>query len=72
MIYWKLTVTDQSYDISCHDKKFVHAPWGLAVPAQGNKQKKSCQEKLTREIGLQWRGTMQSFVMLLLYFISSL
>ena len=27
-------------------KNFLHAPWGLAVPAQGNKQKKSCQEKI--------------------------
>ena len=34
MIYWKLIVTDQSYEVSCHDKNFDPSPMRFSCPAQ--------------------------------------
>ena len=40
MIYWKLIVTDQSYEVSSHDKKFV------PCPIRFNNENKSVREYL--------------------------
>ena len=35
MIYWKLTVTDQSYEVFCTDINFVPRPMRFSCPTQG-------------------------------------
>ena len=35
MIYLKLIVTDQSYEVSCQAINFVPCPMRLSYPAQG-------------------------------------
>ena len=35
MIYWKLIVTDQSYEVSCTDINFVPRPMRFSCPTQG-------------------------------------
>ena len=35
MTYWKLIVTDQSYEVSCLDLKFFPGPMRFSCPTQG-------------------------------------
>ena len=45
MIYWKLIVTDQSYEVSCQDINFVPCPMRFSCHAQGRYRKnKSIRE----------------------------
>ena len=39
MIYRKLIVTDQSYEVSCQDINFVPCPMRFSCPAQGRYRK---------------------------------
>ena len=39
MIYQRLIVTDQSYEVSCHDKKIVLCPRRFSCPAQRRENK---------------------------------
>ena len=58
MIYQKLIITDQSYEVSCQDTNFVPCPMRFSCPAEKIKL-------LEMFKCLQWRGITQSFVMLL-------
>ena len=40
MIYWKLLVTDQSIEVSRHDKNCVPCPMGFTCPCPGVIQRK--------------------------------
>ena len=51
MIYWKLIVTDQSYEVSCQDINFVPCPMRFSCPTQG-----SCREN--KSITENWRVKM--------------
>ena len=42
MIFWKLIETDQSYELSCHDKNFVQCPIRFSCP--GDRENKSVRE----------------------------
>ena len=46
MIYWKLIVTDQSYEVSCQDINFVPCPIRLSWPTQYDTEKISLLEKI--------------------------
>ena len=44
MIYQSFIVTDQSYEVSCHDKNFDLCPMRFSCPAQGDRENKSVRE----------------------------
>ena len=44
MIYRRLIVTVQSYEVSCHDKNFVLCPMRFSCPAQGDRENKSLRD----------------------------
>ena len=46
LIYRKFIVTDQNYEVSCHDKKFVPCPIRFGCPAQGDTEKINMLEKI--------------------------
>ena len=60
MIYQKLIITDQSYEISCQDINFVLCPMRFSCP----EEKIKLIEKIGEYVCLQWRGITQSFAML--------
>ena len=64
MIYRRLIVTDQSYEVSCHDKNFVLCTMRFSCPA-GVIEKINLLEKIGDGKCLQWWGIMQSFAMFL-------
>ena len=45
MNYQRLIVTDQIYEVSCHDKNFVLCPMRFSCPAQGVIEKINLLEK---------------------------
>ena len=61
MIYQKLIITDQSYEVSCQDINFVPCHMRFSWPAE----KINLLEKIGEWKCLQWRGITQSFAMLL-------
>ena len=46
MIYQKIIVTDQSYEVSCHDKNFIPCPMSLAALLRGDTEKINMLEKI--------------------------
>ena len=46
MIYWKLIVTDQSYEVSCTDINFVPCPMRFSCPTQVDTEKINILEKI--------------------------
>ena len=46
MIYRKLIVTDQSYEVSCQDANFVPCPMRFSFPAQGRYRENNLLEKI--------------------------
>ena len=68
LIYRKLIVIDQSYEVSCHDKNFVPCPLRFSCPAQGRYRENKYVRENRRVKMFQWDGgdIMQSFAMLLL------
>ena len=47
MIYWKLIVTDQSYELSFQDINLFHAPRGLAALLRVDAEKINLLEKIS-------------------------
>ena len=73
MIYWKLKVTDQSYEVSFQHINFVPCPMRFSCPAQG-------WYRENKSIGENWRVKMfavagyhavvcDAFIIIYLYFI---
>ena len=61
MIYHKLIINDQSYEVSCQDTNFVPCPMRFSCPAE----KINLLEKIGEWKCLQWWGITQSFATLL-------
>ena len=60
----------QSYEVSCHDKKFVPCPLRFSCPAQGRcRENKYVREnRRVKMFAVGWGDIMQSFAMLLLIY----
>ena len=65
MVYWKLIVTDQSYEVSCQDINFVPCPMRFSWPTQYDTEKINLLEKIGEWKCLPWWGITQSFAILL-------
>ena len=46
MIHRKLIVTDQSYEMSCHEKNCVPCPMRFSCPARGDIEKVNLLKKI--------------------------
>ena len=46
MIYQKLIITDQSYEVSCQDVNFVPCPMRFSCPAENKFIRENCRVKM--------------------------